>query len=69
MLTIKKTRELVKKSTKLPVSLNIYKVLQEKISILNIDNHIQTVTIYRTDIGICKSHDRYASHMVTINKC
>lgn len=69
MLTIKKTRELVKKSTKL--SLNIYKVLQEKISILNIDNHIQTVTIYRTDIGICKSHDRYASHMVTtcINKC
>lgn len=69
MLTIKKTRELVKKSTKLPVSLNIYKVLQEKISILNIDNHIQTVTIYRTDIGICKSHDRYASHVVTINKC
>lgn len=67
MLTIKKTGELVKKSTKL--SLNIYKVLQEKISILNIDNHIQTVTIYRTDIGICKSHDRYASHMVTINKC
>lgn len=67
MLTIKRTRELVKKSTKL--SLNIYKVLQEKISILNIDNHIQTVTIYRTDIGICKSHDRYASHMVTINKC
>lgn len=67
MLTIKKTRELVKKSTKL--SLNIYKVLQEKISILNIDNHIQTVNIYRTDIGICKSHDRYASHVVTINKC
>lgn len=67
MLTIKKTRELVKKSTKL--SLNIYIVLQEKISILNIDNHIQTVTIYRTDIGICKSHDRYASHVVTINKC
>lgn len=67
MLTIKKTRELVKKSTKL--SLNIYKVLQEKISILNIDNHIQTVTIYRTDIGICKSHDRYASHVVTINNC
>lgn len=67
MLTIKKTRELVKKSTKL--SLNIYKVLQEKINILNIDNHKQTVTIYRTDIGICKSHDRYASHMVTINKC
>lgn len=67
MLTIKKTRELVKKSTKL--SLNIYKVLQEKINILNIDNHIQTVTIYRTDIGIGKSHDRYASHVVTINKC
>lgn len=67
MLTIKRTRELVKKSTKL--SLNIYKVLQEKINILNIDNHIQTVTIYRTDIGICKSHDRYASHVVTINKC
>lgn len=67
MLTIKKTRELVKKSTKL--SLNMYKVLQEKISILNIDNHIQTVTIYWTDIGICKSHDRYASHVVTINKC
>lgn len=39
------------------------------INILNIDNHIQTVTIYRTDIGICKSHDRYASHVVTINKC
>lgn len=67
MLTIKRTRELVKKSTKL--SLNKYKVLQEKINILNIDNHIQTVTIYRTDIGICKSHDRYASHVVTINKC
>lgn len=67
MLTIKKTRELVKKSTKL--SLNIYKVLQEKINILNIDNHIQTVTIYGTDIGICKSHDRYANHVVTINKC
>lgn len=67
MLTIKKTRELVKKSTKL--SLNIYKVLQEKINILNIDNHIQTVTIYRTDIGICKLNDRYASHVVTINKC
>lgn len=67
MLTIKKTRELVKKSTKL--SLNIYKVLQEKINTLNIDNHIQTVTIYRTDIGICKSHDKYASHVVTINKC